>query len=174
MARSKNADIRFSSPPLIIFKITFKKNIVKKFNYIKGSALLISMLILGSCNKDIMDYSDPNAKNEQSFFNTPQEIEQGAFAIYSSFFHNNGFTWELPEVFDGLANEFDGRPSSSGEAGIQTIRRYEHNNSNDEIKSFWRLLYRMILRSNLVIYKGGQYLETIASLPFASRYWPPL
>src|SRR5687767_6941610 len=100
------------------------------------------MLVIGSCNDEIMDYRDPNAKSEELFFNTPSEIEQGAFAIYSSFFHNNAFTWELPEVFDGLANEFEGRPSSAGESGIQSILRYEHTNSHVQLERFWRLLYR--------------------------------
>ena len=91
-----------------------------------------------------MDYPDPNAKNEEKFFNTPAEIEQGAFAIYSSFFHNNAFTWQLPEVFDGLANEFEGRPSSAGETEIQAVLRYEHTNSHAPIGNIGELLYRMI------------------------------
>lgn len=135
----------------------------------KGSALLITLLLTVSCNKDIMDYPDPNSKNEESFFNTPPEIEQGAFSIYSSFFHNNAFTWQLPEVFDGLANEFNGRPSSAGEVDIQTILRYEHTNSSPPVEKFWRLLYRMILRSNLVIYKGGQYIDANGDDPIVSR-----
>lgn len=141
---------------------------MKNINYIKSGALLISILILGACNKKIMDYPDPNSKNEQSFFNTPEEVEQAAFSVYSSFFHNSGFTWELPEIFDGLANEFEGRPSSSGEAGVQIILRYEHTNTIDELQAFWRLLYRMILRSNLVIEKGGKYVEEHGENPMVS------
>ncbi len=115
------------------------------------------MLLVGSCNKKIMDYPDPNSKSIESYFNTPEEIQQGAVAIYSSFFSNSAFTWRLPEMFDGLANEFDGRPSSTGETYIQLLWRYQHNNSSEPIWQFWRLLYRMILRSNLVIFKGDQY-----------------
>ena len=84
---------------------------MKTLSYIKVGALLIGMMMVGSCNDDIMDYPDPNAKSEENFFKTPAEIEQGAFAIYSSFFHNNAFMWQLPEVFDGLPGTYlDSRP----------------------------------------------------------------
>jgi starch-binding outer membrane protein, SusD/RagB family len=142
---------------------------VKKFKYLEGYALIISMLVIGSCNDEIMNYSDPNAKSEEVFFKTPAEIEQGAFAIYSSFFHNNAFTWQLPEVFDGLANEFEARPTSAGETGIHSILRYEHTNSVAEIEKFWKLLYRMIMRSNLVLDKGEKYIDANGNNPIVSR-----
>jgi len=130
---------------------------------------MISLLIVSSCNEDIMDYPDPNAKSEDQFFKTPAEIEQGAFAIYSSFFHNNAFTWELPEMFDGLAHEFEGRPSSSGEVAIQTIWRYEHTNTLPPTEKYWKLLYRMIMRSNLVIEKAQVYVDTNGDDPIVSH-----
>lgn len=132
---------------------------MKKALHIKRSIALAALVILGSCNTDILDFKDPNSKNTDTFFNTPAEIEQGSIAIYSSFFHNSAFTWQLPEMFDGLANEFDGRPPSTGETDIQALLRYQHTNSTAPIRSFWRLLYRMILRSNLVLYKAGEYTD---------------
>lgn len=132
-------------------------------------AVLIMLLIIMACDSSIMDYADPNSKNSETYFNTPDEIEQGAIAIYSSFFHNSAFTWQLPEVFDGLANEFEARPSSTGETDIQAILRYQHTNTTAPIRSYWRLLYRMILRSNLVLYKGGLYTETNGEDPVVLR-----
>ena len=131
---------------------------MKKFSYITLFAGMAALMVLGSCRKSILDYPDPNSKSVDDFFKTPDEIQEGAIAIYSSFFHNSAFTWQLPEVYDGLANEFDGRPSSAGETDIQAILRYQHNPSTAPIGSFWRLLYRMILRSDLVIEKGNDYI----------------
>jgi len=131
---------------------------MNKYNYIKGCVLIICMIITGSCSEDILNYPDPNAKNTDTYFNTPAEIEQGAFAVYSSFYHNSAFAWQLPEYFDALANEIEGRPSSAGEGNIQACWHYQHNATTDVFRSYWRLLYRMILRSNLVIYKAGEYV----------------
>lgn len=142
---------------------------MKTLYYIKSCGLVVALLIVASCDTDILNYPDPNAKNTDTFFNTPEEIELGSIAIYSSFFHNNAFTWELPEMFDALANEFDGRPSSGGEAEIQLVRRYQHTNVIRPIRGYWRLLYRMILRSNLVIYKAGQYVEKNGEHEIVSR-----
>ncbi len=127
--------------------------------HLKCFVIIIGMLMIGSCDTDILDYPDPDSKNTETYFNTPKQIEEGAFAIYSSFFHNSSFGWELPEVFDALANEFEGTPLSAHEPEIQALVRYQHNNANGPISSYWRLLYRMILRSNLVIEKGVQYAD---------------
>ncbi|MBX2925502.1 MAG: RagB/SusD family nutrient uptake outer membrane protein [Chitinophagaceae bacterium] len=127
--------------------------------YIKIFILLTGYMTMGACNKDILNYADPNSKNTDTYFNTPDEIESGAIAVYSSFFHNSAFAWQLPEVFDGLANEYDGRPPSANEPEIVAIWRYEHNNATTPIRSYWRLLYRMVLRANLVLYKAGQYQD---------------
>ena len=37
--------------------------------------------------------------------------------------------------------------------------KYEHNNTSELIADYWRLLYKMILRSNLVIEKASVYLK---------------
>ncbi len=137
--------------------------------HLKYCVLIISILVIGACDNEILDYADPNSKNTETYFTTPKQIEEGAFAIYSSFFHDRAFTWELPEVFDGLANEFEGRPPSANEPEIQALLRYQHNNTNAPIRSYWRLLYRMILRSNLVIDKGVQYAEKNGADPIVSR-----
>lgn len=131
--------------------------------------MIVTILIAGACDDEILDYPDPSNKNLQNYFNTPDQIEQGAFAIYSSFFHNSAFAWQLPEVFDGLVNEVEGRPASANEPEIQSLLRYEHNNFNGPIKSYWRLLYRMILRSNLVIEKGKQYAHENGANTIVSR-----
>lgn len=131
--------------------------------------LFIGVFSMSSCKKEILNYPDPNSKNEQSFFNTPQQIEQAAFATYNAFFHNSIYTWKYTEMFDALANELEGRPSSAGEGNVQTIWRYTHNNSTDIFQWYWRLLYRMIMRANLVIYKSEQYVAENSADPIVSR-----
>ena len=141
------------------------KNIISK----KVWVLLFAMFFLGSCS-DILDYDDPNHKNTDSYFNKPEEINQAAIAIYSAFHYNSMFGWRWPEMFDALANEFDGKPAAlANEANIAAIQNYQFNNTNDAVSGYWKLLYRMILRSNLVIYKGEEYLTNNSASEVVSK-----
>lgn len=142
---------------------------MKKLRYIKIFTIIMAGLLIGSCKKSILDYPDPNSKSVNDFFKTPDEIQQGSIAIYSALYTNSAYAWQLPEMFDGLANEYDGRPSSAGETDIQSILRYQHNATTGPIGSFWRLLYRVILRSNLVIEKGGEYVTANGDDPVVSK-----
>lgn len=132
---------------------------MKKIIYIK-SFLLIALLFFVSCNKQLLDYSDPNSINTQSYFNTPVQIQQASIAVYSSFFYNHMFGWRWEEMFDGLANELNPQTAArSNEANIMQFWQYQFTGSNDCISGYWNLLYRMILRANLTIDKGNLYLK---------------
>jgi hypothetical protein len=61
-------------------------------------------------------------------------------------------------MFDALANEFDGTAAAlANEADIAALWHYEYTNQNVAIQGYWRLLYKMILRANLVIEKAAAY-----------------
>ncbi len=136
---------------------------MKRLIYIK-SLILIALLSICSCNKKILDYSDPNSINTDSYFNTPDQIQQAAIAIYSGFFYNSMFGWRWEEMFDALANELNPQPPSLGnEANVVQFWLYQYNSSNNCISGYWDLLYRMILRSNLTIDKGNLYLKNKGS-----------
>jgi hypothetical protein len=132
---------------------------MKRFIYIK-SFILIAMFFFSSCNKKILDYSDPNSINTDSYFNTPDQIQQASIAIYSGFFYNSMFGWRWEEMFDALANEINPQPGALGnESNIIQFRLYQFNASNNVISGYWDLLYRMILRANLTIDKGNLYIK---------------
>jgi starch-binding outer membrane protein, SusD/RagB family len=133
------------------------------------SLFVLLTLFLGSCDENIMNYKDPENYNTDSYFNTPDQIVQAANAIYVSFAYNHMCGWEWEEMFDVLANEVDATPAGYGEATIVDLWRYQHNNTNATITEFWRMTYKMILRSNLVIYKGGKYIQEHGEDPLVSR-----
>ncbi len=126
-----------------------------------NSKLLLLLLVFFavSCNEDIMNFKNQNAYSSASYFNTPAEIEKGTNAIYASFYFNSMFGWKWPEMFDVLANEVEPLPpAASNETDIMAMYKYQHNNTTNPVVGYWRLLYKMILRSNLVIDKANAYL----------------
>ena len=132
--------------------------------------LLVIVFFTTSCNDDILDFKDQNTYSYDTYFNTPAEIEKGAIAAYGSFYFNNmmGFKW--PEMFDVLANESSPSPAAAAnEVDIMAMYKYQFNNNTNPVVGYWRMLYKMILRSNLVIDKASAYLKEKGDNPIVKR-----
>ncbi|HZK62782.1 MAG TPA: hypothetical protein VFC34_01485, partial [Puia sp.] len=116
---------------------------MKKTTYILSFISFGIILSISSCSKKILDYNDPNNINTASYFNTPDQIQEGATGIYSAFFYDHLMGWRWEEMFDALGNEFSGRPAAlSNEADIVAFWHYQFNNNNDVITGYWQFLYR--------------------------------
>lgn len=127
-------------------------------------AFLLSILAFvctgTSCNKKTLEFTDPNAYNTDNYYRTPKQIKEAANAIYVGFYFNSMMGFEWPELYDVLAYEAEEAFSAlANEKHMIMIRRYEHANTNPVIEDYWRMLYRIILRSNLVLDKGQQYID---------------
>jgi len=132
---------------------------MKKLINIKLLSLLLIFFGV-SCSEDIMDFKNPNASTIDNYFKTPAEIEKAVIGIYSSFYFNSMFAWKWPETFDVLVNEVEPTPAAAAnESDIMAMYQYNFNNTSGIIAGFWRLLYKMILRSNLVIDKATAYMN---------------
>lgn len=130
----------------------------------------VLLLFTVSCNKDILNYSDPNSINTSSYFKTPDQIQQAAIAIYSGFFYDHMFGWRWNEMYDALANELNPQPPArSNEADVMQFWFYQFNGNSDCISGYWDLLYRMILRANLTIDKGNEYITGNGSNDVVSK-----
>jgi hypothetical protein len=124
-----------------------------------------------ACNEDIMDYKDQNSYNSDTYFKTTAEIEKAVIAAYGSFYFNSMFGWKWMEVFDVLANEAEPLPPAlSNEADIIAMYTYQWNNTTNPIEGYWRLLYKMIMRSNLVIDKANAFINDNGDNEDISRY----
>lgn len=132
---------------------------MKKLAGIKISLAAMIIVLQFSCKKNILDFTDPNSYNYSNYFNTPDEIRKGANAAYTSFYHNNMMGFEWPEIFDVLANEAKPTlPALANEPAVSALWQYQHVNTNQSLERFWKMLYKMILRSNLVIDKSAEYI----------------
>src|SRR5690606_8066550 len=81
-------------------------------------------------------------------------------AAYVGFYFNSmmGFQWNT--MFNVLAAEAEPTPAAlPNEPDLVPLWQYIHNNSSRAIENYWRMLYRIILRSNLTIDKAQEYLE---------------
>jgi len=122
--------------------------------------LLCVILFMVSCNEDIMNYPDPNTYNTENYFKTPGEIQAGSTAIYGSLLFNAmmGFQWS--EMFDVLAAESEPTAAAlPNEPDVVPLWQYTYTNTNKVMDHYWRVNYRTILRSNLVIDRAQAYID---------------
>lgn len=135
-----------------------QKTDMKKFLSIKAYLLIIILLV--SCNEDIMNYSDPGAYDTSSYFETPEEIRQASTATYLAFHSNSMVGYQWNSMFNVLAAEAEPTTAAlPNEPDIVPIWQYIHNNSSRAIENYWKMLYRMILRANLTIDKAEEYIQ---------------
>jgi hypothetical protein len=137
-----------------------QNNIIMKINILpKASLILLVCVASMSCRKDLLGITDPNTFNYATYFNTPDEIRQGSTAVYLSFYNNDMMGFQWPEMFDVLANEAQpSLPALANEPMVSALWQYQFENTNTVIGQFWKMCYQMILRSNLVLDKGAQYI----------------
>ena len=131
-----------------------KKSILKKV-----TLAILALVTWSSCNEDILDIKDENAYAYDTYFNTPAEIQKGVVGIYSSFYFNNMYGFKYPQVFDAMANELEPTPAmAANQSDVMAMYKFQHNNTTDPVIGYWRMLYKMIMRSNLVIDKAEQFI----------------
>jgi hypothetical protein len=142
---------------------------MKKIFYIK-SVLLLMTLLAFSCKESIMDYPNPNTYGTDNYFNTPDEIQKAAIATYAAFYYNSQMMQLWEEDLDVLGNESDPAPAArTNEPNVMALWKYQSNNTNNEFASKWRMLYKMVLRANLTIDKGNEYLANNGQDDLVSR-----
>ena len=149
---------------------------MKKIVNLKVIFFLATMLFMGSCNEDIMNFKDKNSYSYSTFFTTPQQIEMGVNAAYASIYFNNMFGFMWPEMFDALGNDFEPGPSGINEPYILDMLEYKYKNVSNPslsygnpVEGYWRMLYKLIMRSNLVIDKAGVYITEKGEDPLVER-----
>lgn len=118
------------------------------------------VLYLGtSCNPNILDYEDPNSYDTKSYFKTPEEIQQAANATYSALMYSGFFGFRWHELFDLQGCEAIVGPGAlGGEVEMIPFSNFEYDQSSYVVSNFWKFFYRVILRANLTIDKGNEYL----------------
>ena len=132
---------------------------MKKIIPIK-TLLIVVILFVSSCNKDILNYSDLKNYNTGNYFKTPAEIQAASTAIYNAPRMNGmmGFQWE--EIWDVMAGESEPTAAAlPNEKDMVPIWKYIFVNTNSAVNRLWTVLYKTVLRSNLAIDKAQAYID---------------
>lgn len=138
------------------------KNI--KFIYLIVAALMFTT----GCDDSILNVKNPNGYNSGTFFNNESELLQGTNAIYSAMYFGGLWSREYYFIFDLLGNDAQVATALQGE--LAEFAKYTFKLDHGQINVYWRSLYRLVLRSNLVLSKGEEFLAKNGPNANVSRF----
>ncbi|MBN3581018.1 RagB/SusD family nutrient uptake outer membrane protein [Algoriphagus aestuarii] len=130
--------------------------------------ILAVVMCMTACDDSILDVENPNSYTSATFFNTEVELLQGTNAIYSGLYFGGLWAREYYFIFDLLGNDAQVATALQGE--LAEFAKYTFKVNHGQITAYWRSLYRLVLRSNLVIEKGQDFLEANGPNENVSRF----
>ncbi len=139
------------------------KNLKKIYVYI----ITVIVLITG-CDDSILDLTNPNNYDTGTFFQTEQELKLATNAVYGGMYFGGLWIREYFFIFDLIGNDAQTATALQGE--LAEFAKYTYDAAHGQINVYWRSLYRIVLRANLVIDKGAEFIELNGANANVERY----
>lgn len=133
-----------------------------KIKYIILSAFLFTII---SCNKDVLDQTNPNTLTVEEFWETQDDAQRGINSAYAMFFQNGGWSrW----IYFRLDLTSDEGFSNSPWVELADWTRFQYVNYNfwEGNNWSWRDTYKTIFRCN-------QVLENVPGIQFTDESLKP-
>ncbi len=118
--------------------------------------MLVILTVLSNCSEDIINTTNPNNYNTGTYFKTEEELRQGSTAIYAGLYFGGLWAREYYFIFDLLGNDAQVATALQGE--LAEFAKYTYRIDHGQINVYWRSLYRIVLRANLVIDQANEFL----------------
>jgi len=115
-------------------------------------ALLIAASFgVGGCNEDILENKNQGAYDEGTYFTNAATFNEGVIGIYSCLLMKGLYSRDAYFLFDLLGNDAVNNVFLLGD--LAQLQDYSFGSSQPQVQDLWTNLYRMILRSNLILNK---------------------
>ncbi len=124
---------------------------------------LIAAAALGAsgCNEDILDTKNQGAYDESTYFSSATTYNEGVIGIYSCLLMEGLYSRDAYFIFDLLGNDATNNVFLLGD--LAQLQDYSFGSSQPQLQALWRNLYRMIMRSNLMLDKIQNWEPTLES-----------
>ena len=125
---------------------------------IKYIIMVCSIVTILSCNKDVLNQSNPNALTVEDFWKTEDDAKRGVNAIYAMFYQNGGWSRWMYFRLDLTSDEGF---SNSPWVELADWTRFNYINYNfwEGNNWTWRDTYKAVFRCN-------QVLENVPAIEF--------
>lgn len=116
----------------------------------KISIILTALaLMTAGCSKSRLDVENPGAYGYDNYFTSAQQLNEAVVATYAVLLHNGMWSREYYFIFDLMGNDAERDAPLQGD--IRPLSDYTFTPANSILTSLWASMYRLVLRSNVVI-----------------------
>ena len=119
---------------------------MKNHKYI-AICLLISSLVLGSCDDLILNLSPQSVLTEADFYKSAEDMEGAVLGIYSSYQSRKPRDWAVLE----MPTDNIHRTGYFNIGGLDELNSLAFSSENPLFASFWQNTYNGIFRANAVL-----------------------
>ena len=128
-----------------------------------GLPILTAALLLSAsaCKENIVDLQNQSQYSDATYFKAAPQFNEAVIATYSVLLDNGFYSRDYYFLFDLLGNDAERDAPLLGD--LLQLHDYSFGTSQQQITSLWQSLYRITLRSNLVIDKAAQWQTPLAA-----------
>ncbi|MEZ2338006.1 RagB/SusD family nutrient uptake outer membrane protein [Mucilaginibacter sp. RCC_168] len=116
--------------------------------YIKYLIVVILMIATGGCKKDL-NLQNKSAFTYDTYFTSDAAINQAVIASYATLLHTGLWAREWYYIFDLLG--YDAKNAQPLQGDLLALAQYNFAPNQPQLDAMWSSLYRLIMRSNVVI-----------------------
>lgn len=126
-------------------------------------SIAIITLLLGSlsCKKSRLDVENPGAYSYDNYFTSATQLNEAVVASYAVLLHPGLWSREYYFIFDLMGN--DAQRDAPLQGDIRPLSDFTFTPSNSILTNLWASLYRLVLRSNVVIDRATAWAPTGAA-----------
>ena len=118
--------------------------------------MVLTVFLLSGCSDSILNLTNPNAYDTGTFFTNEQELEKGVNAVYGGLYFEGLWIRDYYFIFDLLGNDAQVATALQGE--LAEFAKYTFNPTHGKITNYWRSLYRIVMRANLIIDRSEAFI----------------
>ncbi|WPU94869.1 RagB/SusD family nutrient uptake outer membrane protein [Mucilaginibacter sabulilitoris] len=116
--------------------------------YIKYLLVVALLIATGGCKKNL-DLQNKSAYTYDTYFTSDAAINQAVIASYATLLHTGLWAREWYYIFDLLG--YDAKNAQPLQGDLLALAQYNFAPNQPQLDAMWSSLYRLIMRSNVVI-----------------------
>ncbi|QNR85640.1 RagB/SusD family nutrient uptake outer membrane protein [Pedobacter riviphilus] len=128
--------------------------------YIKYLIVVVLIIATGGCKKSL-DLQNKSAYTYDTYFTSDAAINQAVIASYATLLHSGLWAREWYYIFDLLG--YDAKNAQPLQGDLLALAQYNFAPNQPQLESMWSSLYRLIMRSNVVINRAQAWAPANAT-----------